>query len=113
MNGSCRAAVDAPVVLIVIVEVTALDPEMTAGCAAVHVGGSVAPAGLEVTAQVNVTVPVKPPLGVIVIVEAALPPADATVAAVPLSVKTDGRTIVRETVVVSETPPAVPVTVSV
>lgn len=104
---------DGPVVLMVIVEVTASAAEMTAGGAAVHVGGSIAPAGLEVTAQARVTVPVKPPLGVTVIVEVVLPPADATVAAVPLRVKTAGRTIVTGTVVVSETPPAVPITVTV
>jgi hypothetical protein len=95
------------------VDVTGAVVEIAAGWEAVHVGGSVAPAGLEVTAQVTATVPVKPPLGVIVTVEVALIPADVTVAVVPLSVKTAGDAIVRETVVVSETPPELPVTVTV
>jgi hypothetical protein len=95
------------------VEVTAPAPETTAGWAAVHVGGSIAPAGLEVRAQVNVTVPVKPPLGVTVMVEVALPPAAAIVAAVPLNVYTEGRFTVTGTVAVWETPPALPVTVTV
>ena len=95
------------------VEVTAPAPETTAGWAAVHVGGSIAPVGLEVRAQVSVTVPVKPPLGVTVMVDVALAPAEAIVAGVPLNVNTDGRLTVTGTVAVWETPPAVPVTVTV
>ena len=41
------------------------------------VGGSVALAGLEVMAAVRATLPVKPPLGAMVIVEVALWPDDA------------------------------------
>jgi len=66
-----------------------------------------------VTAQASVTVPVSHPLGVTVIVEVALPPAAAMVAGVPLRVKTEGRVTVSESVVVSDTPPAVPITVTV
>ena len=95
------------------VEVTAPAPETTAGWAAVHVGGSIAPAGLEVRAQVSITVPVKPPLGVTVMEEVALPPAVAIVAGAPLNVNTEGRLTVTGTVAVWETPPAVPVIVTV
>ena len=99
--------------MMVSVDVTAAVPEMAAGWEAVHVGGSMAPAGLEVTVQVTATVPIKPPLGAIVIVELVLIPGEATMADVPLSVKTAGRAIVRGTVVVSDTPPELPVTVTV
>ena len=94
------------------VEVTAAAPEMAAGWETVHVGGSIAPAGLEVTAQATDTMPVKPPLGVIVTVEVALAPADATLAEVPLSVKRAGGLMVTETVVVCDTPPELPDTIT-
>ena len=113
LNGSWRADVDAAVVVMVSVEVTAVVPEIAAGWEAVHVGGSMAPIGLEVIAQINATAPVNPPLGVIVIVEEALIPGDATVADGPLSVKSAGNTMAKVTVVVSETPPELPVTVAV
>ena len=94
-------------------EVTAAVPDIEAGCEAVHVGGSIAPAGLVVMAQVTATAPVKPPLGVIVTVEVALEPADATVAAVPLSVNTAGGATVKGTEAVCDTPAELPVTVTV
>jgi hypothetical protein len=72
-----------------------------------------APSGLDVRAQITATAPVKPPLGVIVIVEFTLFPGEPIVTAVLLNVKTAGTTIVNGTDVVSDTPPALPVTVTV
>jgi hypothetical protein len=61
------------------------------------VGGSTAPLGLEVTAAVNVTLPVKPLAGVTVIVEAFPVVAPAvTVTAVPVIVKPGGPVTVTE-----------------
>jgi hypothetical protein len=53
-----------------------------------NVGGYCAPAGLDVRVAVNATLPVKPPLGVTVIVEVfpVVAPGE-TVTAVPLTVK--------------------------
>jgi hypothetical protein len=69
--GYARAALVGAVVVMVSVAVTALAPVMLTGLVApkLNVGGSVALVGLEVTAAVSVTLPVKPPLGVRVIVE--------------------------------------------
>ena len=58
-------------VLMVSVDVTAPVPEITAGMLAEQVGASIAPGTPATTAQVSATVPVKPPLGVIVSVEVA------------------------------------------
>jgi hypothetical protein len=55
-------------------DVTEAVPVIAAGCEALHVGGFVAPAGLEVMAQARATVPVKPPLGAIVTVEVVTEP---------------------------------------
>jgi hypothetical protein len=56
-----------------------------------NVGVSVAPLGLEVMAAVNATLPVNPPLGVTVMVEAfAVVAPGARVTAVPLRVKPGG-----------------------
>src|ERR1700748_3628644 len=63
------SAFDAAVVLTVRVAVTAVAPVITRGEATEHVGGSATPAGPPATAQLRATVPVKPPLGVIVMVE--------------------------------------------
>jgi hypothetical protein len=58
-------------VLIVNVEVTADVPEMAAGALAEQVGILLAPEAPALTAQVRATAPVKPPLGVMVMVEVA------------------------------------------
>ena len=97
------------------VAVTAAVPAMAGGAVAEQVGTSIAPDGLEVTAQVRATLPVNPPLGVTVMVEVPLAPGDATLIGVPLSVKA-GATVepvtVIGTLVVSTTLPDVPVTVA-
>ena len=54
--------------LMVIVDVTAVVPEMVGGALAEHVGMLATPA-LPRTTQVSATEPVKPPLGVIVRVD--------------------------------------------
>ena len=64
---------------------TAAVPEIAAGCDTVHVGGSLAPAGLDVRLQARATLPAKPPLGVIEIVEVAGVPGTALVTAAPVS----------------------------
>ena len=59
------------------------------------VGGYWAPAGLEVTAAVSVTLPLKPPAGVTVMVELfEVVAPGVTVTAVPLTVKLGGATAV-------------------
>jgi hypothetical protein len=64
------------------------------------VGRYWAPVGLEVTAAVSVTLPVKPPAGVTVIVEVfPVVAPGATVTAVPLIVKLGFTTVVTVTVV--------------
>lgn len=62
-------------------------PEIAAGCVTEQLGVPVAPAGLEVTAQLRVTLPVKPPLGDTVMVEVAVPPCMIVAGEVPLSEK--------------------------
>jgi hypothetical protein len=55
------------------------------------VGGSTAPAGLEVTTAVRAKLPIKPPVGVTVTVEVfPLVAPGKTVTAVPLTVKLGG-----------------------
>jgi hypothetical protein len=81
----CIAAVELPVVLTVRVAVTADVPEISAGCVTEHVGSSLAPAGLNVRLQARATLPAKPPLGVIVIVELAGVPGSAIATDVPVS----------------------------
>ena len=56
-------------VLMVRVDVTAVVPEMAGGALTEQVGISIAPEAPALTAQVSATVPVKPPLGVIVTVD--------------------------------------------
>jgi len=63
--------------------VTGWLPVIAAGCAATQVGGLLAPEGAPVIAQLSVTLPAKPPLGVTVIVELPLDPA-VTLAEDPL-----------------------------
>jgi hypothetical protein len=82
-SGLCIAAVELPVVVTVRVAVTAEVPEIAAGCVREHVGRSVAPAGYDVRLQARATVPAKPPLGVIEIVELAGVPGTAFVTEVP------------------------------
>jgi hypothetical protein len=82
-----------------------------------NVGGSEAPAGLVVRAAVKVTPPVKPPLGVTVIVE-VLPvaaPGELMVMAPPLVRANDAgaAVTVAVTVVVCVIVPEMPVTVTV
>ena len=86
MEGT-TADLEAPVVLIVSFAVTAFVPVIIAGWATEHVGGSVAPAGLEVSEQVRVTAPVNPPVGVMVIVAVVEPPALTPAAVLLLNLK--------------------------
>jgi hypothetical protein len=113
---SWSAAVDAAVELTVSVDVTVPVPVIAPGCVAEQVGRSVAPGGLDVTAQAMATVPVNPPLGVTEMAEVPLPPADAMLMAEPLSAKfgiTGAVFTVSATVVVVDKVPDVPVTVAV
>ena len=74
-------------VFTVSVAVTAVVPVIAGGVVTRQVGTSVAPAGVLVTAQPSATAPVKPPLGVTVIVEVAGVPGVTFVMATPLSAK--------------------------
>jgi hypothetical protein len=76
----------AAVVLTVSVAVTAAVPVMAGGAAKEQVGRSTAVAG-PVTVQESATEPVKPPLGVIVIVEVPLTPGVAMLTVVLVSAK--------------------------
>ena len=91
--GRTRAALVAAVVVKVSVAVPAEVPVMLTGLVEpkLKVGGYRAPAGLEVTAAVSVTLPLKPPAGVTVMAEvfAFVAPGE-TVTAVPLTVKLGG-----------------------
>ena len=98
------------------VPVTTCVLEIAAGCVTVQVGGSTAAAGLLVRAQASVTVPVKPPLGVTVIVEVAFAPADVMLIGVALSEKAEVTVVpptVSATFVVSVRVPEVPDTFTV
>jgi hypothetical protein len=88
--GYSRAALVAAVVKTVRVAVPAVVPLMLTGVVdpKLKVGGYWAPTGLDVRAAVNVTLPVNPPLGVMVMVDVfPVVAPGATVIAVPLSVK--------------------------
>jgi hypothetical protein len=76
----------AAVVLTVSTAVTAAVPVMAGGAATEQAGGSTAVVGL-VTTQESATEPVKPLLGLIVIVEVPLPPGVAMLTAVLVSAK--------------------------
>ena len=81
------------------VSMPAAAPEMFTGLVEpkLRVGGSTAPLGLEVTAAVSATLPVKPPDGVTVMVEVFPVVAPAvTVTAVPVIVKPGGPVTVTE-----------------
>ena len=84
------AAVDAAVVLTVSVAVIAAAPTIAGGAVTEHVGAPAPPFGPPVTEQLRATLPVKPPLELIVMVDVALGPGDAMVTAVLLSVKPGG-----------------------
>ena len=70
--------------LMVSVEVTGCVPEIAAGWLTVQVGEPVAPAGPFATAQVSATVPVNPPLGVMVRFDVAEPPGAKGLMGLPL-----------------------------
>ena len=98
--GWTRDALVAAVVKMVSVAVPAVAPAILTGLVEpkLKVGGYWAPAGLEVTAAVNATLPVKPPAGVIVIVEVFPVVAPfAIVTAVPLIVKLEVTAVVTVT----------------
>jgi hypothetical protein len=79
-------AADAAVVLTVSVAITATVPVIDACGITEQLAGSTAPAG-PVTAQLSATLPIKPPAGVIVIIEVPLAPGDAILTAVLLNAK--------------------------
>jgi hypothetical protein len=113
--GLWSAAVDPAVVLMVSVAVTAV-PAMAAGAVTEQVGASTEPDGLAVTAHVSATMPVKPPLGVMVMVEVPLAPGDAMLIGPLLIVKvvaSMGATTVIATLVDAAKLPELPVTVAV
>jgi len=88
--GWTSAALVAAVVVIVSVAVPAEVPVMLTGLVEpkLKVGGYWAPVGLEVTAAVSITLPVKPPAGVTVMVEVfPVVAPGVTVTAMPLTVK--------------------------
>lgn len=101
------------------VVVTALAPAMDGGWLTEQAGGSTALNGVVAMVQDKATDPVKPPLGVMVMVEVPLDPADAMSTGVPLRENwpnpdpVPGATIVMATVVEALMVPEVPVTVIV
>jgi hypothetical protein len=113
--GLWSAAVDPAVVLTVSVAVTAV-PAMAAGAVAEQVGASTESDGLAVTAHVSVTMPVNPPLGVMVMIEVPVAPGDAMLIGPLLIVKvvaSTGATTVIATLIDSAKVPELPVTVAV
>ena len=117
--GRTKAPLVAAVVRTESVPVPAVVPVMLTGDVVpkLNVGGSEAPAGLVVRAAVNATLPVKPPLGVTVIVE-VLPvaaPGELMVMAPPLvrANEAGAAVTVAVTVVVFVMVPDTPVTVTV
>ena len=117
--GRTKAPLVAAVVRTVSVPVPAVVPVMLTGDVVpkLNVGRSEAAAGLVVRAAVNATLPVKPPLGVTVIVEMLplVPPGALMVIAPPLvRAKEAGTAVtVTVTVVVFVIVPEMPVTVTV
>jgi hypothetical protein len=67
------------------IAVTAAVPEMAAGVVVVQAGTSTAPEVLAATAHVSATLPVKPPLGVMVTVEVVDSPGSMGVVEVSLN----------------------------
>jgi hypothetical protein len=90
----------AAVVLTVSTAVTAAAPVMAGGAATEQVGGSTAVVG-PVTVQESATEPVKPLLGLIVIVEVPLPPGVAMLTIVLVSAKLGAGAVTVTTTVVS------------
>jgi hypothetical protein len=108
-------AVVAACVLTVRVAATADVPMIVVCAGTVQVGGSTAPVG-PVIAHESATFPVKPPLGVTLMVEVPVVPGDLMLTAVPLNAKAGvpGRPVtVTRTLVVTALPPEAPVTVIV
>ena len=123
-GGDCvRAALwvaaDAAVVLIVSVAVTAAGPVIAGGAVTEHVGASAPPVGPPVTAQLKATLPVKPPLGLIITVEVLFGPGAEMVIPALVSVKPGGTagtlagTLTVKLVVALRPPAEAPVTVTV
>ena len=77
-------------VLTVSVPVTAVAPVIGGGAVTEHVGGSAAPMGPPLTAQLKDTLPVKPPLGMIDMVDVPLDPGAGITTAVLLREKLGG-----------------------
>jgi hypothetical protein len=103
---------DAAVVLTVSLEVTTPVPVIAAGWVTEQIGGSTEPAG-PVTVHESETFPVKPPLGVTVIVEVPVAPGVAMVIVVLVREKfggTGGAVTVRAMLVVTVLVPDAPVT---
>ena len=100
--------------MMVSVEVTGCAPGIATD-GATEQAGAVAPAGPLATAQVSATLPVKPPLGVMVRLDVAEAPGAKGLMALPLNAKVDGGgrgEMVIATVVVWVRVPEVPVTVA-
>jgi hypothetical protein len=113
-TGWLSAAADAAVVLTVSVAVTGAPPVIAGGAVTEHVGVSAAPMGPPEAAQLRATLPVKPPVGVIVTVDVPLGPGAAMVTAALLSVKPGAAgTITVKLVVAPALPIEAPVTVTV
>jgi hypothetical protein len=119
-NRECRsAAAGAGDVDKVSVAVTAFVPLMEGGWLTEQAGGSTALNGVVAMAQDKATAPVKPPLGVMVMVEVPLDPLDLMVTAVPVKANwplpppPPGERITMSMVVEAVTVPAVPLTVMV
>jgi hypothetical protein len=97
------------------IAVTAAVPVIAAGWVTEQTGGSTEPAG-PVTVHERATLPIKPPLGVTVIVEVPVAPGEAMVMVVLVKVKFGGRggaVTVRGIWVVTVSAPDAPVTVIV
>jgi hypothetical protein len=119
VRAALWVAADVAVVLIVSVAVTAASPVIGGGTVTEHVGASAPPVGPPATAQLRATLPVKPPLGLIVTVEVPFGPGAAMVIPALLSVKPGGAagtlagTLTVKLVVALRPPAEVPVTVTV
>jgi hypothetical protein len=118
VRAALWVAVDAAVVLTVSVAVTAAGPVIAGGVVTEHVGVSAPPVGPPVTAQLRATLPVKPPLGLIVMVDVPFGLSAAMVIPVLPSVKPGGAvgtlagTLTVKLVVALRPPAEAPVTVT-
>ena len=99
--------------------VTAVAPVIGGGAVTEHVGESAAPMGPPLTAQLRDTLPVKPPLGLIITVEVLFGPGAEMVIPALVSVKPGGTagtlagTLTVKLVVALRPPAEAPVTVTV